>query len=296
MFTGRRLHATLSIARPIRRRFYASRVLIPTIGPYHPPAGAWSKSAIQPSSRARRWGDSGPTRCSTDTTGSPPGASVRAFPCRAPWWHPGSLHQGRRRRSPEIRWGCKGNGTSPGGRWLAADLPRQAAVRGPCDRRRRTQRHAAGLDPGGGTSARQAPLIGSGPDLALLPHLRGKPLATKLRPEPGAPPSDSERGRRGSFTPIATAGRGVNKDAVAAPSPQSTRSRYRKASRPLQVKRPGSQTDSNALTVPRHRVARNGPHAARSALVLSSYVSIGRRVLRPDRGYCPQSTHIFPGV
>ena len=103
MFTGRRLHATLSIARPIRRRFYASRVLIPTIGPYHPPAGAWSKSAIQPSSRARRWGDSGPTRCSTDTTGSPPGASVRAFPCRAPWWHPGSLHQGRRRRSPEIR-------------------------------------------------------------------------------------------------------------------------------------------------------------------------------------------------
>ena len=91
----------------------------------------------------------------------------------------------------------------------------------------------------GGTSARQAPLIGSGPDLALLPHLRGKPLATKRRPEPGAPPSDSERGRRGSFTPIVTAGRGVNKDAVAAPSPQSTRSRYRKASRPCKSNVPG---------------------------------------------------------
>jgi hypothetical protein len=99
-----------------------------------------------------------------------------------------------------------------------------------------------GTPPGwipGGTSARQAPLIGSGPDLALLPHLRGKPLATKLRPEPGAPPSDSERGRRGSFTPIVTAGRSVNKDAVAAPSPQSTRSRYRKASRPCKSNVPG---------------------------------------------------------
>jgi len=99
-----------------------------------------------------------------------------------------------------------------------------------------------GTPPGwipGGTSARQAPLIGSGPDLALLPHLRGKPLATKLRPEPGAPPSDSERGRRGSFTPIATAGRGVNKDAVAAPSPQSTRGRYSKARRPCTSNVPG---------------------------------------------------------
>ena len=99
-----------------------------------------------------------------------------------------------------------------------------------------------GTPPGwipGGTSARQAPLIGSGPDLALLPHLRGKPLATKLRPEPGAPPPDSERGRRGSFTPIVTAGRSVNKDAVAAPSPQSTRGRYRKTRRPCKSNVPG---------------------------------------------------------